>query len=136
MALDAYMTIKGQKQGTISSEAGTIRSAGSGAKYDKHGDEIAVLAFTSNVINPRDPKSGFTSGARIHQPVVFTKLMDRSSPLLWQALARARRSARSFASSTARTRPAWASRKSFSSTSGKMRSFAKASRIFPDGRFS
>ncbi len=88
MALDAYMTIKGQRQGVISLEAGTIKSSGSGAKYDKHADEIAVLGFTSSVINPRDPKSGFTSGARIHQPVVFTKLVDRSSPLLWQALAK------------------------------------------------
>lgn len=87
MALDAYMTIKGQKQGDISSEASTVKSAGAGAKFDKHGNEITVLAFTSNVINPRDPKSGTNTGARIHQPVTFTKVFDRSSPLLWQALA-------------------------------------------------
>ncbi|GJE40229.1 Hcp family type VI secretion system effector [Methylobacterium persicinum] len=88
MALDAYMTIKGQKQGDISSEASTIKSAGAGAKFDKHGNEITVLALVGAVVNPRDPKSGVTSGARVHQPVTFTKLTDRSSPLLWQALAK------------------------------------------------
>ncbi|MGC0600754.1 type VI secretion system tube protein TssD, partial [Escherichia coli] len=82
------MTIKGQKQGDISSEASTIKSAGSGAKFDKHGNEITVLALVGAVVNPRDPKSGVTSGARVHQPVTFTKLTDRSSPLLWQALAK------------------------------------------------
>lgn len=87
MALDAYMTIEGEKQGDISKEASTIKSAGAGAKFDKHGDEITILALTSGVINPRDPKSGTTTGARIHQPVSFTKVFDRSSPLLWQALA-------------------------------------------------
>ncbi len=87
MALDAYMTIKGKKQGDIAKEASTVKSFGQGAKFDKHGDTITVVAFTSGIVKPRDPKSGAPSGARIHQPANFTKVFDRSSPLLWQALA-------------------------------------------------
>ncbi|CAN1523018.1 Hcp Type VI protein secretion system component Hcp (secreted cytotoxin) [Rhabdaerophilaceae bacterium] len=87
MALDAYMTIKGNKQGDISAEASSIKSAGLGAKFEKHGNTITVVGFTSSIDKPRDPKSGAPSGARVHNPVTFTKLFDKSSPLLWQALA-------------------------------------------------
>lgn len=87
MALDAYMTIKGNKQGDISQGASSVQSAGLGAKHEKHENEITVIGFSSSIFKPRDPKSGAPSGARVHEPVVFTKVFDKSSPKLWQALA-------------------------------------------------
>ncbi|MCV5665413.1 type VI secretion system tube protein Hcp, partial [Escherichia coli] len=35
---------------------------------------------------PRDPQSGQPTGQRVHRPLVVTKVQDRSSPLLFNAL--------------------------------------------------
>ncbi|XSC42410.1 type VI secretion system tube protein TssD [Bradyrhizobium sp. RDT10] len=88
MSLEAYMTIKGKKQGDISKDASKPVSIGQVGKSDagKQG-KITVVAFTSGIIVPRDVTSGVATGARNHQPVLFTKFFDRASPLLWQALA-------------------------------------------------
>lgn len=88
VSLEAYITIKGSKQGDISKDASKPDSIGQVAKGDssKQG-KITVVGFTSGIVVPRDLTSGVATGARNHEPVLFTKFFDRSSPLLWQALA-------------------------------------------------
>lgn len=88
MALEAYMTIKGKKQGDISKDASKPDSIGQMAKADTGSQgKITVVGFTSGILVPRDATSGVATGARNHQPVAITKFFDRASPLLWQALA-------------------------------------------------
>jgi len=76
MALNAYLTLKGQKQGTIIG----------GATNKGHEGQITVIAVSHGIISPRDPASGLPTGKRMHKPIVITKEVDKSSPLLYQAL--------------------------------------------------
>jgi type VI secretion system secreted protein Hcp len=76
MALNAYMTIKGQKQGTI---IGSVTQKG-------HENTILIHSFSHEIDSPRDPASGLPTGKRMHKPVFFLKEVDKSSPLLWTAL--------------------------------------------------
>jgi type VI secretion system secreted protein Hcp len=87
VALEAYMYIKGKKQGEISKDASTVKSLGQQARGDAgHHGLITVVSFGSGIVVPRDMSSGIATGAAHIQPVTFTKFFDRSSPLLWQAL--------------------------------------------------
>lgn len=87
MALEAYMTIKGKKQGEISKDASTPDSIGQVAKVESaFQGKITVVGLTSRIVVPRDGTSGVATGARTHLPVVFTKFKDRASPLLLQAV--------------------------------------------------
>jgi type VI secretion system secreted protein Hcp len=76
MALNAYMTIRGQKQGTIT---GSVTQKG-------HESSILIHSFSHEIDSPRDPASGLPTGKRMHKPVYFLKEVDKSSPLLWNAL--------------------------------------------------
>ncbi|WP_064737405.1 Hcp family type VI secretion system effector [Bradyrhizobium sp. Ai1a-2] len=88
MSLEAYMTIKGKKQGDISKDASKPDSIGQVARSDtSNQSKITVVAVAAGITVPRDMTSGVATGARNHQPAVFTKFFDRASPLLWQALA-------------------------------------------------
>jgi len=76
MALNAYLHLKGQKQGQIK---------GSVTQKGREG-AIEVNAFTHELVSPRDATSGLPSGRRIHKPLVITKELDKSTPLLYNAL--------------------------------------------------
>lgn len=76
MALNAYLKIVGQKQGQIK---GSVIQKG-------REDKIAVIAVTHEIISPRDAASGLPTGKRMHKPIVITKELDKSSPLLYNAL--------------------------------------------------
>lgn len=76
MALNAYLTLKGQKLGDI--RGGVTQKGREGA--------ILVHAVRHEVRSPRDPASGQAAGKRVHAPLVITKDLDRSTPLLYQAL--------------------------------------------------
>jgi len=76
MALNAYLTLKGQKQGPIN---GPVTQKG-------REDSIVVHAFSDEIVSPRDPASGLLTGKRIHKPIWILKEVDRSSPQLWSAL--------------------------------------------------
>ncbi|HRI72387.1 MAG TPA: Hcp family type VI secretion system effector [Polyangium sp.] len=76
MALNAYLTLTGQKQGKIN---GSVTQA-------KRVDSIMVIAVSHEIISPRDPASGLPTGKRMHKPFVITKELDKSSPLLYNAL--------------------------------------------------
>ena len=76
-ALNAYLNLKGQKQGQIK---GSVVQKG-------REDSIAVIAVSHEIVSPRDASSGLPTGKRQHKPLVITKELDRSSPLLYNALA-------------------------------------------------
>jgi type VI secretion system secreted protein Hcp len=50
------------------------------------GAAIGVLGFSHEVISPRDAASGLPTGKRQHKPVVVTKRIDKSTPLLYQGI--------------------------------------------------
>ncbi|HTO92216.1 MAG TPA: Hcp family type VI secretion system effector [Candidatus Sulfotelmatobacter sp.] len=76
MALNAYLKLKGQKQGDIK---GSVTQKGREGK-------IMVIAVSHEIISPRDPASGLPTGKRMHKPYVITKELDKSTPLLYNAL--------------------------------------------------
>lgn len=85
MALPAYISITGKKQGLITRDALTKESVGSAYQSD-HKDEAIVQAFSHQIVKPYDPQTGMPTGMRTHQSVIVTKVFDRASPLLQQAL--------------------------------------------------
>lgn len=76
MALNAYLTLKGQKAGDIH---------GSVTQKGREGS-IMVIAVRHEIVSPRDPASGLPTGQRMHKPFVVTKELDKSSPLLYNCL--------------------------------------------------
>jgi len=76
MALNAYLTLKGQKQGPIN--GGVIQKGREGS--------IAVYAVEHGVLSARDAASGLPTGKRQHKPLTITKETDKASPLLFRAL--------------------------------------------------
>ncbi len=76
MALNAYLTLKGAKQGQIN---GSVTQKG-------RENSIMVIAVDHSIVSPRDPASGLPTGKRMHKPLVITKELDKSSPLLYNAL--------------------------------------------------
>ena len=47
---------------------------------------IALTGLSHEIISPRDPASGLPTGKRQHKPIVFTKQLDSTTPLLLNAL--------------------------------------------------
>lgn len=76
MALNAYLKLKGQRQGEIK---GSVTQKG-------RENKIMVIAVNHEIISPRDPASGLPTGKRMHKPFTITKELDKSSPLLYNAL--------------------------------------------------
>jgi len=76
MALNSYLRLKGRQQGDIK---GSVTQKG-------RENRIAVIAFSHEIASPRDAASGQAIGKRRHGPLVITKELDRSSPLLRAAL--------------------------------------------------
>ena len=77
MALNAYLSLKGESHGHIN---GSVTQAG-------REDLIEVIAVNHEVLTPRDAASGLPTGKRQHKPITITKDVDKSSPLLYRALA-------------------------------------------------
>ncbi len=76
MALNAYLSLTGQKQGQIK---GSVTQKGREGK-------IMVIAAEHEVLSPRDATNGQATGKRQHKPFVITKEIDQSSPRLYTAL--------------------------------------------------
>ncbi len=85
MPTPAYLTVEGEKQGLITAGTFTDDSVGN-IWQEGHEDEILVNGFSHDVIIPTDPQSGQPSGQRAHKPLIITKVFDKASPLLYQAL--------------------------------------------------
>ncbi len=79
MASHGYMTITGNKQGLISAGCSSQESIGNKCQAG-HRDEIMVLALNHGMENIGNTKHA------THAPVVIIKNVDKSSPLLAQAL--------------------------------------------------
>jgi type VI secretion system secreted protein Hcp len=75
-ALTAYLKLKGQRSGPV---IGSVMQKG------REGT-IAVLGASHEVVSPRDAASGLASGKRMHKPLVITKEVDKSSPILYRML--------------------------------------------------
>ncbi|MGE8068181.1 Hcp family type VI secretion system effector [Pseudomonas sp. NPDC089569] len=82
MASHGYMSITGKRQGLISAGCSGVSSIGSKCQLG-HEDEIMILAYSHNMITG----DGGVSGDRgLHMPIMITKNIDKSSPLLASAL--------------------------------------------------
>ena len=75
MALPGYMSISAENQGTIEGECDLESREGA----------IVVLATSHSVKLPTDSR-GLPNGRRIHLPITILKTLDRTSPMLYQAL--------------------------------------------------
>jgi type VI secretion system secreted protein Hcp len=75
-AVDAFLKIKGQKQGDI--QGGVTQKGREGS--------LEVIAVSHEIISPRDAASGLATGKRTHKPLVVTLALDKASPLLLQAM--------------------------------------------------
>jgi len=80
-----FMSVEGSRQGLITEGAYTKESVGN-SYQSGHEKEAVIKGYTHNITIPRDPLSGQPSGQRVHSPFVVTKLLDKSSPLLMNAL--------------------------------------------------
>ena len=79
MANHGYMTLTGKTSGLISAGCSTQNSMGNKCQIE-HADEIMVLSRTHNMTN-----TGHLNKAT-HGPIIITKNVDKSSPLLAQSL--------------------------------------------------
>lgn len=82
MPIPSYMTVKGSRQGLISAGAMGPESVGN-AHQPAHRDEILVQSVQHDFYMP-DASAG---GHRVHTPLIITKVVDKSTPLLNNALA-------------------------------------------------
>jgi type VI secretion system secreted protein Hcp len=71
-----FLNLKGETQGDI---VGSTTLAG-------HEGAIEVLSYSHSITSPRDPASGLPTGKRQHKPIVITKEIDKSTPLLYFTL--------------------------------------------------
>jgi type VI secretion system secreted protein Hcp len=85
MPTPAYLTVEGEVQKKITDSAFTEKSVGN-IYQEGHENEILVQEFRHELQVPVDPQSGQPSGSRVHKPMTITKVFDKSSPLLYQAL--------------------------------------------------
>jgi len=76
MSSNAYLKLKGQKQGQIK---GSVTSKG-------RSGSILVIATHHEITSPRDVASGLATGRQLHKPIVVTKEVDQSAPALYSAL--------------------------------------------------
>lgn len=83
MANHGYMRITGKRQGLISAGCSGVESIGNKCQIG-HLDEIMVLAYSHNMTTGND--GGVSDGRGKHLPVMITKYIDKSSPLLASAL--------------------------------------------------
>src|SRR5262245_27799182 len=72
MALPAYLTVRGERQGPI---AGPLSKDGLAG-------QILVIGAFHNIVFPRNPRTGEATGQRVHKPFNIVKRVDRTSPLL------------------------------------------------------
>jgi len=90
MAQPAYIRIEGSTQGLISSGASTQDSIGN-AYQAGHEDEIMAQEISHIISVPTDIQSGQPTGQRVHKPFSFTCALNKSVPLLYNALTKGER---------------------------------------------
>jgi len=82
-----YLVVNGVEQGLISQGASSAESLGSHYKRGHgHEDTISVLGFSYGGSNPTNPTSGRPNGQGHSDAFGITKRVDKSSPLLFNAV--------------------------------------------------
>ena len=76
MPMPAYMELTGETQGKIE---GSVEQKG-------RENSILIDAMEHEIYIPREPQAGSPTGVRVHNPLIVTKVFDKSSPKLYQAL--------------------------------------------------
>lgn len=76
MPMPGYMSVNGQTQGNIEG----------GCTIEKQEGKILVQGVDHTIEIPKSIQTGLPTGKRIHGPLTITKLLDKSSPKLFQAL--------------------------------------------------
>ncbi|MEO1190944.1 MAG: Hcp family type VI secretion system effector [Pseudomonadota bacterium] len=85
MAQPGYMTISAETQGDLHPGCMSADSVGTFAKAS-HEDEIQVLAIEFEIARPVDTQTGSLTGLPQHRGVTITKMIDKSSGQLMQAM--------------------------------------------------
>lgn len=75
-AMSVYLTLEGEGGNPIEGDVTTAGREGT----------IEVFEIHHMVSVPRDPQSGLPTGQRQYEPFIFTKRIDKASPLLLKAL--------------------------------------------------
>ncbi|MBF0352570.1 MAG: type VI secretion system tube protein Hcp [SAR324 cluster bacterium] len=89
MPIPAYMTISLVEEEELCEGACTTESIGIMAEEivdEEMQNTIQVVGFEGLIHVPTNPNSGVPTGTRIHKGMKFTKVWDKTSPLLFQAL--------------------------------------------------
>lgn len=86
MPTDIFMTIEDAEGNQLTEGASSQESIGAFAK-ESHENEVLVLGFHHDVVVPTDDRTGERTGNPRHKKLTIDKLIDKSSPLLWGALA-------------------------------------------------
>ncbi|MBU1701599.1 MAG: Hcp family type VI secretion system effector [Candidatus Eisenbacteria bacterium] len=76
MPMPIHLTIEGMTQGAFE---GPVKMKG------REGT-VLVQALVHEVLMPRSPQTGLSTGKRMHNPLVVTKELDKISPQLYLAL--------------------------------------------------
>jgi len=76
MSMPCHLSLEGENQGKIEGSCDISGREGT----------ILVYALDHKVEIPRDTHTGLPTGKRIHMPLAVTKEVDKSSPMLFQAL--------------------------------------------------
>jgi type VI secretion system secreted protein Hcp len=84
MPTPAYIKIEGETQGLITQGASTSESLGLTKRG--HEDEAIIYELNHKIKRPSDSDSGIITGPPIHGPLTIKKEIDKSSPLLYNAL--------------------------------------------------
>ncbi len=74
----------GSAAGDPNATTGTFSATGQ--RQGSIGTAIPLTGISHEIVSPRDPASGLPTGKRMHKPFVITKELDKSTPLLLNAL--------------------------------------------------
>ncbi len=85
MAQPAYLTVTGATQGDISAGGMSADSVGTLSTAAQE-DTIQIQELDLDVVIPTDPQSGQPTGVRSHKGMRVVKYIDKTSPLLMQAI--------------------------------------------------
>lgn len=86
MSTSVYMTITGSTQKDITKSASSEKVVGKQAYQKEFEDTVHVLEYEDKTYVKAQAQSGQAVGERTHEPVKIKKLLDKSSPQLFQAL--------------------------------------------------
>lgn len=76
MPMPCHLTLEGEKQGKIEGSCDMQGRVGTILVYELH----------HGISIPRSPTDGLATGKRVHAPFTVVKLIDKSSPKIFQAL--------------------------------------------------